>query len=245
KSLATDTADPSVPWTGEHFKIGGPHVLGNQVQVIFQASAKNPVSPAPSAITPAIDYSMDVTYNKTSGKLTFRGSVDSFPAFEAYASRNNGKPEPLFKLMPAKKDTIWLYEFGLGVNTQSIMGSISLILLDGVWESTDPAKRFRLEISKGNRCRFIERSQPSSELAREMLLLTSGSEESITYKIERPNTDEQVLIFLGYSPSIRQTILTRSPQPSFLQFRQNGAQLDAEWHGIQVIKDERSIYRAL
>jgi hypothetical protein len=104
--------------------------------------------------------------------------------------------------------------------------------LDGVWESTDSAKRFRLEIVRMS-CSWTERNAGGSELKRMATLV----EDAKSFRISRPN-DTDVLTFLGFQPSLRTEILARGPQPSFILLsRPNAETIIGHWNGLLAIKD--------
>lgn len=103
----TDTPETA---TFQVASMGTPIVSGNEIQVAFQAAAKNPHLPSPR-----IDYTGDFIYNQKSGKMKFKVSIDSFPAFEAYASYNGGTPVKLFTRFPKGETPTSLFDWGLGV----------------------------------------------------------------------------------------------------------------------------------
>jgi hypothetical protein len=117
QTLKQATAKAIVPLTGEQFGIGGPHIAGSKVQVIFQVAAADPLIPSPS-----LDYSIDMTYDGTSGELSFKGSVGKFPSFEGYAAIEGQTPKQLFQLSPTG-DTVWsLFDLGTGIGDRAING---------------------------------------------------------------------------------------------------------------------------
>jgi hypothetical protein len=106
----------------------------------------------------------------------------------------------------------------------------------GKWETTDADKRFLLEIT-GTAVKWTERGTPNTTpgatLTRSVPYTASGGK----FRIERPN-DNAALTFLGYQPqSLRDAILSRNPQPSFIVFTRNGNTLSAEWNGLVVTKN--------
>jgi hypothetical protein len=126
-TIAKATATPSVPGTGEFFSIGGPHVAGSKTQVIFQCSAKNPVLEGKvfALVAPNIDYSLDLTYDRSTKHLTYRGSIGRFPSFEAYVSRGNGPTKTLFRESPPPgADARALYDLGTGVGDRAVSGEV-------------------------------------------------------------------------------------------------------------------------
>jgi hypothetical protein len=94
---------------------------------------------------------------------------------------------------------------------------------------------FLLEIS-GTTVTWTERgtpnTMPGAALTRAARLMVSGGK----LRIERAN-DNEALIFAGYQPqSLRDAIVAKSPQPSFIVFTRNGDKLSAEWNGLIVTK---------
>ena len=107
------------------------------------------------------------------------------------------------------------------------------VSLDGHWESTDNTRRFRLEIAKDT-CVWIERAIPSAELRRTVKLERVAG----ATRISRPN-DTEVLIFLGFQPTLRGEILQKKPQPSFMILTRQNDTLTGLWSGIVAIKDNK------
>src|SRR5215217_1808861 len=67
------------------------------------AASKNPcVKIGPVAVTPNLDFegqiTVAVTDDQTSAIVTFNGKVEMYPAFEMYASANDGQPETVFQV---------------------------------------------------------------------------------------------------------------------------------------------------
>jgi hypothetical protein len=123
-TVATKIATPAVRLTGEPFRIGGPHISNGMVQVIFQASAVNPFAPA--GVSPSIDYSLDLTYNITTKKVIYKGTIGRFPAYEAYVSVNGQEPRKLFAEAPTGASAWALYEFGTGIGDRPVNGEIQI-----------------------------------------------------------------------------------------------------------------------
>ncbi|PSB41638.1 hypothetical protein C7B80_30075 [Cyanosarcina cf. burmensis CCALA 770] len=123
-----------------------------------------------------------------------------------------------------------------------VPGHVSSI--DGKWESIDDDKRFLLEIAETT-VKWTERgtqsTTPGATLSRTVQLNQLGEK----FRIERPN-DMEVLTFLGYQPqSLRDAIIARNPQPSFIVFTRvpsgtaiwGAWRLSAEWSGLVVTKN--------
>jgi len=104
--------------------IGKPAVAGTQVQVIFSVATVNPF--APPGVSPAIDYSIDYTYDTSSKKLTFAANLGDFPAYEAYAQLGNGPVITVFRASPVANTPWGLYDFGTGLNTRRLTGQATL-----------------------------------------------------------------------------------------------------------------------
>lgn len=112
--------------------------------------------------------------------------------------------------------------------------------LDGVWESTDTAQRFRLEVTRSS-CTWTERGANGTELKRTVVVTNDAQ----GFRINRPN-DADVLTFLGFQPSLRAEILAQSPQPSFLVLsRPEADKIMGQWNGLLAIKDNSGRLREL
>jgi hypothetical protein len=116
---ATSRADVS----DNHF--GAPAIADGQVQIILNARTKNPLTPRFG--TPSIDYGGSFIWTPQTRKLRFKGYTGVFPAFEAYASLNDGPPTRLFGLTPQDGTSTWyLYDFSLMINTRSFIAELDL-----------------------------------------------------------------------------------------------------------------------
>lgn len=78
-----------------------PDKLRYTVQI--KAASKNPcVKIGPVALSPNLDFegqiTVAVTDDQTSAIVTFNGKVETYPAFEMYASVNDGQPETIFQV---------------------------------------------------------------------------------------------------------------------------------------------------
>ncbi len=67
--------------------------------------SNNPCSPS-SRVGGDIDYEGKIFIDLTTRRLTFDGKIDAFPAFEAYATINDGVGVPLFKESPPVGHTV-------------------------------------------------------------------------------------------------------------------------------------------
>jgi hypothetical protein len=225
---------PSQTAATSNMHFGTPAIADGIVQIVVDGRASNPlVTPSPD-----IQYGGTFTFNMLTKTLRFLGSTKVFPAYEAYAQLNDGPIVTLFQNSPAANTTVCdLIDFGTGFQLRNIDTTVTL--QDGVsgkWETTDPDKRFLLEIT-GTSVKWIERgtvnTTPGTTLTRSVTLSTSGG----NLLISRPN-DADVLTFLGYQPqTLRDAILARSPQPSFISFTRSGNTLAAAWNGLVVTKN--------
>jgi hypothetical protein len=107
---------------------------------------------------------------------------------------------------------------------------------DGKWDSADGDRRFRLECADQS-CDWIERSKAGSQLRRRATLAPTGAFGHA--RIERAN-DTEVLIFLGFQPSLRAEILARSPRPSFMNLTVGADGISAQWYGLSVKKNAQA-----
>lgn len=107
--------------------------------------------------------------------------------------------------------------------------------LNGTWDSGDPAKRFRLEIS-GDQCRWTERAATGKTLT---VAVTIGKDGS-GFRISRQN-DAATLAFAGARPAVASEILARSPAPSFMLLdRPDGHSLNGRWYGLKWTLDKNN-----
>ncbi len=111
--------------------------------------------------------------------------------------------------------------------------------IDGIWESAEERKRWKLEIYDGNVI-WTERN----ELGQTYIHKTIADTTNETFRIERPNTNE-VLQFLGFSDQMRQKIIARSPKPSYMIIKFKDGKLTSEWFGILATKDNKGNFKEL
>ncbi|MGO9779919.1 MAG: hypothetical protein ACLPKE_17660 [Streptosporangiaceae bacterium] len=82
--------------------VAGVHIDPNPnlVQIDYDGAAAMPLLPSP-------DIDMNFTYkaDPVAGTVGFDGMVDEFPAYEIYASADNGSPKTLLNLMPPPGNT--------------------------------------------------------------------------------------------------------------------------------------------
>jgi hypothetical protein len=113
------------------------------------------------------------------------------------------------------------------------------MFLDGAWVSSDPTKRFRIEIKHDN-CTWTERSGTGTELKRNVkLTVIDGG-----YKVSR-NNDDEVLTFLGFQPTLRNEILAKAPLPSFLILKRTDNVITGNWNGLVAVKDANAHLKEL
>ncbi len=112
--------------------------------------------------------------------------------------------------------------------------------LNGSWQSTDPSKRFRLEISGWTgKCEFIERNARGQELKMTLPIKVEMEKPGeLKYIISRPNNTKEILEYYGFPDAVRGEILSRVPEPSILTLTPTkGGKLNGLWSGISITKD--------
>jgi hypothetical protein len=75
------------------------------ITVTMKCAASNPCSPS-SRLFGDIDYSGSIVVNVNARRIEIDGLLDQFPAFEAYATINNGAGVALFQLPPPAGNTV-------------------------------------------------------------------------------------------------------------------------------------------
>lgn len=112
--------------------------------------------------------------------------------------------------------------------------------IEGVWQSTDPGRRFRLEV-KGwtGTCDFIERNSRGIELRMTLPLRAEAGDKpgSLKFIIERPNDRKEVLDYFSFSDALQTEILAKFPKPSIMVITRAGKKLNGEWSGISISRD--------
>lgn len=219
----------------ENMHIGAPAIADGLVQVSIDARASNPLVIVKS---PSIAFSGLFTFDVNKQILRFKGSSGVFPAHEGYVRLNNGDVKTIMRYPPMPNTTAMdLLDLGTGLKLQSIDTSVELGSgFNGNWQSTDSEGRFKLQIN-GTDVILTERNS-SGELKSTM----KASSEGNSLKISRPN-DDQVLRFIGYQNTLRQQIISRTPNPSYMVIRKDGGKLKADWFGLLVIKDNKANLR--
>ena len=72
------------------------------IGVEISAAAHNPLMPSPD-----VDFVGSVRIDVTRRSISFEGKLDQCPAYEMYASVNNTKALPMFRVMPLPGKTLW------------------------------------------------------------------------------------------------------------------------------------------
>ncbi len=100
--------------------VGGPHIADGKTQVIVQAAASLPFISGSAWI----DYSADFVFDKDKNTLSYRFTVDRFPAYEAYARIGGGAVRRLFAINP-EGDNVWsLFDLGVGATPRVLSGEV-------------------------------------------------------------------------------------------------------------------------
>jgi hypothetical protein len=93
-------------------KISGRHFFSlegtsdRQIYIRLQAGASNPCFPISHYIA-KINYEGTIRIDVNSREVEYAGLIDPFPAFEMYATANDGNGVKIFQTMPEKGKTIW------------------------------------------------------------------------------------------------------------------------------------------
>ena len=111
----------------------------------------------------------------------------------------------------------------------------------GTWDSTDPGKRWTLELN-GTKCIWTERTSTGVSIVRKVTMQLGGDGQR--FKALREN-DADTLSALGFSPAIRAAVLARSPQPSYMLITIGSDKFFADWNGLLVIKDDKANFKEL
>lgn len=100
--------------------VGGPHVADGKTQVIVQPAASLPFISGSAWI----DYSADLVFDKDKSTLSFRVTLDRFPAYEAYARVGSGAVRRLFAVNPEGDDVWSLFDLGVGATPRVLSGEV-------------------------------------------------------------------------------------------------------------------------
>lgn len=101
--------------------LGTPTIADGKIQILGQAAAGNPHF----LQAPYIDYSFDLTYDTEAKTIFYAFTSGYFPAFEAYAMRDN-KIFTLLQLEPQSETAGGLMEGGTGLRTVQTTGKVHL-----------------------------------------------------------------------------------------------------------------------
>ncbi|MCU0545584.1 MAG: DUF3238 domain-containing protein [Oscillatoriaceae cyanobacterium Prado104] len=198
----------------------------------LRGEANNPLAPGSPDIDWDLKVLLEVDTGLMMGRVTVKGLVDPFPAYEMYLSTNlSSPPNQVFQISPAPGKDPWNL---IGNPTIPVEGASPIKInigesLDGTWESTDATKRFRLTINGAN-VNFIEQRQSGSTFSHATNLVRDAG----IYRIERPNTDSILLTFLEFKPATQTEIMSRQPKPSFHLLYRDGDKLRSKWSGLLV-----------
>lgn len=108
-----DCEDGDVEYTGRGdtsrmsitLKHGASKSPDDPMTVTMKCAAAHPGSIA-SRLFGDIDYVGEITIDRGRRRLEFEGKLDAFPAFEAYATINEGPPTTVFREMPPPGNTV-------------------------------------------------------------------------------------------------------------------------------------------
>jgi hypothetical protein len=121
-SCSTGAELASKPGKLERASLGGPHIAGDKLQLILQASGSMPFF----AGALDIDYSIDLTYDRSTKQLAYKITTDRFPSYEAYAQLDDGSVKRLIAQDPSG-DTVWsLFDLGTGIGQRTVSGQQGL-----------------------------------------------------------------------------------------------------------------------
>lgn len=198
----------------------------------LRGEAKNPLAPGSPDIDWDLNVFLEVDTGLMMGRVTVKGLVDPFPAYEMYLSTNlSSQSNQVFQVSPALGKDPWNL---FGNPTIPVEGSSPIKInlgesLDGTWESTDATKRFRLTIN-GTNVTFIEQRQSGVTFSH----ATNVIRDAGIYRIERPNTDTTLLTFLEFKSATQTEIISRQPKSSFHLLHRDGDKLQSKWSGLLV-----------
>ncbi len=197
----------------------------------LRGEANNPLALGSPDIDWDLKVRLEVDTGLMMGRVTVKGLVDPFPAYEMYLSTNlSSPPNQVFQISPAPGKDPWDLFGDFGTPTIPVESALNIgESLDGTWESTDSAKRFRLTIN-GTNVNFVEQRQSGATFSH----ATNLSRDAGIYRIERPNNDGTLLTFLDFKPATQTEIISRQPKPSFHMFYRDGDRLLSKWSGLLV-----------
>jgi hypothetical protein len=79
--------------------------VGSNAEIVMDCAASNPCSPS-SRLFGDIDCEAVIRYDPVARLLEIEGKIDQFPAFEAYATMNDGAGVAIFQLSPPAGNTV-------------------------------------------------------------------------------------------------------------------------------------------
>lgn len=215
-----------------------PAVADNVVQVIGNVQATNVLTVLGKA-APSIDYNYDIQWNPSSAKLKVACSFGAFPAFEVYARQPGCDWTAVINNIPTSSPwglmgDVW------GVSTERLEKEVALPGMSGNWSVTSEDRRFQLEIGTTT-VKWTERNLQGAQL---VVTVPIVEQEDHSFVISRPNTNE-VLAFLGFQTTLRNDILARGPNHSFIKLSWDGKNIKGEWYGLLATKDNNGRLREL
>jgi hypothetical protein len=178
-----------------------------------------------------VSYNFDLRWQPLPGELTATVSVGTVPAFEMYARTPGHEWIEVVRTLSSAT--------AVDASFTQLSESVTLPVLDGIWETDDVQRRFLLSIH-GASVVWTERDATGGELTRRLPLWFGDDAATIS----RAN-DTEVLTFLGFQPELREQMLARSPIPSFITLTIDEQGLLAEWFGVLAIKDGQDRLAAL
>jgi hypothetical protein len=101
----------------------------------------------------------------------------------------------------------------------------------GVWESTDAARRWKIDVNANN-CTWTERNTSGNQFTRSVALRRITAPPNPVWRIERPN-DAAALQFLGASSTTVSEVLAQSPSPSFILLELRTSDILGHWNGLR------------
>lgn len=97
-NCSTGAQVATAPGKVDRDTLGRPAIADGTIQVIGQVTGKNEL--AARGLAPAIDYSFDVRWSPSSGRLIIAVSYGSFPSLEVYARTRESDWQPVLRHSP-------------------------------------------------------------------------------------------------------------------------------------------------
>lgn len=210
--------------------MGNPAAADGTVQVIGEVKSTNTMTILGKA-APSIDYNFDVQWTPATNTVKTAVGIGAFPAFEMYARQPGGEWVPVVQQLPTSIPFMLSVDGDWIMATTRVEKSVTVPGPRGKWESPAPEKRFAFEII-GNTLKWTEKNVGGT-VTREVPITETA--EGI-FRVERPNDDE-ILTMLGFSSAaLRAQIRAAGAQSSFINFKFDGKDIQAEWNGLVVRK---------